>query len=112
MGFLRRTACDVVNYYVLEDDPDFETPIRMPKQYSWRKSNGWDCYECRYEHDQMAAEKAADHYWSACDGWEDARPLEIVLESGDGKRTTWKVEMESVPEFYAYKQESEASDES
>jgi hypothetical protein len=52
-------------------------------------------------HDHETAENAAENHFSHHDGWESSWPLTFVLVEDDGSTSSWVVELESVPQFYA-----------
>jgi len=88
---------DVVRYYVPKFDPDFKSPHELPETC-------WDQHSC------MCAQEVAEEYFSNCDGCEDKWPIVFVLESEDGKRSTWSVECVIEPSFYASRTGEEEKD--
>lgn len=52
-------------------------------------------------HDYETAENAAEHFLRKHNGWESQWPLTFVLVEDDGSKSSWTVDMESVPQFHA-----------
>ena len=79
-------------YYDVDQDEDFEDPFHMPNSTAFF-----------YEHNSVTAQEAAKDYFHNHGGWEGTWPMTIVLESVNGYKSSWSVDMETMPEFIAYK---------
>lgn len=63
-------------------------------------------YYGKLRHNSLAAEAAAEHEWTHCNGWESTWPKHVTLLADDGTTSRWIIHVGiDVPTFDAYKGE-------
>lgn len=77
------------------DEGYFIEPQAFTKPEAW-----WNPGDIFYI--ELASERAAEEYWSNCDGWEDAWPVTFHIYPPDSEEfTAIEVHMEMEPSFIA-----------